>query len=233
MEFEGTITAIRQETPTVKSFVLDLGGDEIDFLPGQYIDLFIDSIGTNEGAGYSITSTPLDKGTISIAVKKLPEARSAIYLHENVRVGDTFILMGPGGEFHYKEGVGSSVVLIAGGIGITPLISMFRYVREARLDFKLVLLYSVRVPSEFAFYDELKAASAQNPNITCHFTVTRPEEEPWDGPVGRVDPGMLRGYAADGDSVFYVCGPDEMPYEITEILRELGVEESRINTEAW
>ena len=233
MEFDGTITAIRQETPTVKSFVLDLGGGEIDFLPGQYIDLFIDSLSSIEGAGYSITSTPLEKGTISIAVKKLPEAKSAIYLHENAQVGDAFMLMGPGGEFHYKEGAGRSVVLIAGGIGITPLISMFRYVHEARLDAKLALLYSARVPSEFAFYDELKATSVQNPNITCHFTVTRPQEENWDGQVGRVDPGMLRNYATDGDSVFYICGPDEMPDEITEVLRELGVEESRINTEAW
>ena len=232
MEFEGTITAIRQETPTVKTFVLDLGGGEIDFLPGQYLDLFIDSFGFNEGAGYSITSTPLEKGTISIAVKKLPEAKSAIYLHEKAQVGNTFVLVGPGGEFHYKEGEGRSVVLIAGGIGITPLISMFRYVREARLAVKLVLLYSARVPSEFAFYDELKAASAQSPNITCHFTVTR-QEETWDGPVGRVDHGLLRDYAADEDSVFYICGPDEMPDETAEVLKELGVEESRINTEAW
>ena len=233
MEFEGTITAILQETPTVKSFVLDLGGGEIDFLPGQYVDLFIDSFGFNEGAGYSITSTPLEKGTISIAVKKLTEAKSAIYLHENARVGDAFVLIGPGGEFHYKEGAGSSDVLIAGGIGITPLISMFRYIHQARLDVKLALLYSARVPSEFAFYDEVKATSAQSPSITCHFTVTRPQEEPWDGPVGRVDVGMLREYAAHVDTVFYICGPDEMPDEITEMLRELGVEESRINTEAW
>jgi ferredoxin-NADP reductase len=233
MEFEGTITAILQETPTVKSFVLDLGEGEIDFLPGQYIDLFIDSFGFNEGAGYSIISTPLEKGTISIAVKKLPEAKSAIYLHENAQVGDVFVLVGPGGDFHYKEGVGSSVVLIAGGIGITPLISMFRYLHEAWPDVKLALLYSARVPSEFAFYDEVKAIAAQNPSITCHFTVTRPQEEPWDGPVGRVDLRMMRDYADDGGSVFYICGPDEMPYEITEILKEMGVDESRINTEAW
>ncbi|MQF48696.1 oxidoreductase [SAR202 cluster bacterium AC-647-N09_OGT_505m] len=233
MDFEGTITAIRQETPTVKSFVLDLGGGEIDFLPGQYVDLFIDSLRTIEGAGYSIISTPLEKGTISIAVKKLPEAKSAIYLHENAQVGDAFILMGPDGEFQYKEGIGVSVVLIAGGIGITPLISMFRYVHEAQPDIKLSLLYSARVPSELAFYDELKATSAQNPNITCYFAITRPEEEPWDGPVGRVNREMLRDYAADVDSVFYICGPTEMPDEIAEILRGLGVEESRINTEAW
>ena len=113
------------------------------------------------------------------------------------------------------------------------LMSMFRYVHEAQPDVKLALLYSARVPSEFAFYGELKVTSAQNPNITCHFTVTRPQEESWDGPVGRVDLGMLRDYAADGDSVFYICGPDEMPYEITEMLRELGVDEPRINTEAW
>ena len=233
MEFEGTITAIRQETPTVKSFVLDLGGGEIDFLPGQYIDLYIESLSSVQGAGYSITSTPLERGTISIAVKVLPEAKSAIYLHENARVGDTFILIGPGGEFHYKDGEGSSVGLIAGGIGITPLISMFRYVHEARQDVKLALLYSARVPSEFAFYDELKATAIQNPNISCHFTVTRPQDEPWDGPVGRVDMGMLREYAADGETVFYICGPDEMAYEIAETLMDLGVEESRVNTEAW
>lgn len=233
MEFEATIISMKQETPTVKSFVLDLGAGEIDFLPGQYIDLFIDSLGTNEGAGYSITSTPFEKKTISIAVKKLPRAKSTIYMHEKARVGDTFILMGPGGEFHYKEGLAHSVVLIAGGIGITPLISMVRYTHEAQLDVETALLYSARVPSEFAFYEEIKTTAAQDPNITCHFTVTRPQEEPWDGEIGRVDLTTLGNYAASGDSIFYICGPDEMPVAIAELLRNMGVDEWRINTEDW
>ena len=233
MEFEATIKSMKQETPTVKSFVLELGAGEINFLPGQYIDLFIDSPGINECAGYSITSTPLEKKSLSIAVKKLSGAKSAIHMHEKARVGDTFILMGPGGEFHYKEGVGRSVVLIAGGIGITPLISMVRYIHEAQLDVETALLYSASVPSEFAFYEEVKATSAMNANITSHFTVTRPQEEPWDGEVGRVDLTTLRDYAARGDSVFYICGPDEMPGEITELLMDIGVAQWRINTEAW
>ena len=233
MQFDSRLTAIAQVTPTVKSFVLSLEGSEIDFSPGQYIDLFIDAPGFDGAAGYSITSTPLERGAISIAVKKLPGAKFTIYLHEEAKLGERFYLVGPGGDFFYREEMGRSLALIAGGIGITPLMSMIRYVNDARLDVTVTLLYSARVPSELAFYDELREIEAANPNIRCRFTVTQPQDEPWDGRVGRIDLEMMREHIVDKDSLFYICGPSELPADIKQSLRDLGVDDSRVHAEEW
>ena len=233
MQFDARLTAIGEETPTVKSFVLYLEGGQIDFSPGQYIDLFIDAPGFDEAAGYSITSTPLERDSLSIAVKKLPGAKSAIYLHEKAEVGERFFLVGPGGDFFYREEMGRSLVLIAGGIGITPLMSMIRYVHHASLDVNITLLYSAKNPSELAFFDELKGISAHNSNIKCLFTITQHQDEPWEGRVGRVDSNMLRENIVDRDSLFFICGPSELPQDIKESLRELGVDDSRVHAEEW
>ena len=115
MQFDSRLTAVSQVTPTVKSFDLSLEGGQIDFSPGQYIDLFIDAPGFDGAAGYSITSTPLERGAISIAVKKLPGAKFTVYLHEEAKVGERFYLVGPGGDFFYREEMGNSLALIAGG----------------------------------------------------------------------------------------------------------------------
>ena len=233
MEYEARVAAIWQETPTVKSFVLDLQGEELAFHPGQYIDLHVD---TPEGVvigGYSITSSPLQKGTISIAVKKLPNASATVYLHESAQVGDVHPLIGPGGDFYYQRDMGKSVAFIAGGIGVTPFISIINYIHEGRLDVKATLLYSAKTPSELVFFDELKGISQDSHNVRCHFTITRPHAEPWDGRVGRIDAEMLEGSAFPEDTLFFISGPSEMPKQMTELLRSLGVEERRIKTEAW
>ena len=141
--------------------------------------------------------------------------------------------MGPGGDFFYREEMGRSLVLIAGGIGITPLISMIRYVQHASLDVNVTLLYSAKNPSELAFFDELKGISAHNPNIKCLFTITQHQDEPWEGRVGRIDSNMLRENIVDRDSLFFICGPSELPVDIKESLRELGVDDSHVHAEEW
>jgi ferredoxin-NADP reductase len=207
--------------------------EDFTFEPGQYVDLLIDTSEESVATGFSITSSPLEKRVLSIGVKSIPSARAAMYLHQNAKVGDTFNAVGPGGEFFYRREMGDSLVLIAGGIGITPFMSIVKYAQEAKLEVEITLLYSAKTPAELAFSEDLRAISAQSPNIKCFFTVTQPQGEQWEGRVGRIDADMLREHAARSESIFFVCGPGEMPQQISETLRELGVENSRINAERW
>lgn len=233
MEFEAKLVAITDESPTVKSFVLDLQGAEMDFLPGQYIDLFMDALESGKAAGYSITSSPLERHAISIAVKKLPGARATEYLHEHAKVGDTFVLQGPGGDFHYEARSASSLMLIAGGVGITPLMSMLRYFLASQPGNQLALVYSAQTPRELLFRDELDAMARDNPSLSAVFTVTRPGHGTWDGHVGRIDSGLLRANMPTPDPLYYICGPRGMAEDITALLHELGVNDSRIRSETW
>ncbi|MBI4298186.1 MAG: hypothetical protein HY666_00285 [Chloroflexi bacterium] len=233
MDVKATITRIQEETPTVKSFLFDLGGADFFFLPGQWLDIHIDTGSSVEVEGFSIVSSPLQRGSIELAIKKLAHGRASTYLHEQAQVGDSFIIQGGFGDFYYHRDMKGPLVLIAGGIGITPLISILRYVDEAGLDVKVTLLYSARTPSEIVFYDQLQALEARNSRIRCFLTVTRPQGEPWAGQVGRIDRLFLQEHVSSQDSLYYLCGPSPMLDDLSALLTSLGAQPSHIKAERW
>ncbi len=230
-----TLARIRQETPTVKSFLLDLGGQPFTFKPGQWVDLYVDMGYKTEVGGYSITSSPLNQNAIELVVKKRLHRPTSVYLHEQAKVGDPFIVDGGYGDFYYdgERDQGAPLVLLAGGVGITPLISILRYVDEAHPEVDTTLLYSASVPSEIAFHQELDAMALRNPRVKCIFTVTRPQQEPWHGQVGRIDLALIKKHVPTCEAWFYLCGPPAMLDDLPPLLRELGVAPSRIRMERW
>ena len=233
MKVRATITRIVQETPSVKSFLLDLGDAGFSFRPGQWVDFYIDTGGSVQVGGLSITSSPLQRGSIEIAVKKIQSGAPSVYLHERAREGDSFMIEGGSGEFYYQRDMGSSVALIAGGIGITPLMSILRYVDDAHPDVEVTLLYSAKAPSELLFWEALRGIAERNPRIHCAFTVTQPGDEPWQGRRGRIDRAMLKECMPGKEALFYVCGPIPMLEDVSDALAGLGVASSRIRTERW
>ena len=233
METEARIAAIHEETPTIKSFLLDLMGQNFPFYPGQYVDLVLETPSSYETGGYYITSSPRLQGFIQLAVRKLPNRAVSVYLHERSQIGDEVFVMGPAGDFYFEAGMADSIVLIAGGIGITSLVSMLRYVHEAGLEVPVTLFYSARTPSELLFHKELADISNNNPKIKCLFTVTRPGDEPWDGRVGRIDSDLLREHVTDKNAMVYLNGPRGMPEDMAVMLTSMGVDPSRLNVEQW
>jgi len=230
----GTVVAIHQETPTVKAFVLDLGGQSLEFNPGQYVDvLFGPPEHQYAGGGYSITSSPNLTGTVHLAVKRVDDEGDSAALHARAKVGDPALVMGPGGDFYYVPGSAKFLVLIAGGIGITPLMSVINYVVESEPQVVIDLLYSAKTPDELAFRQELEALAKRNPQFRPLFTITQPQGQTWLGRTGRIDGSLLAPYAAKPEADFYLCGPPGMPEALAQILEDLGVDSGRINSESW
>jgi len=227
------IKAIRVETPTVKSYTLDLEGRGFSFHPGQWVDCYVDPEGKRGVAGYTLTSSPTTGGTIELTVKRSLDREVTRYMHEEAEVGDVIYLDGGQGDFYYQREMGGSLTLLAGGIGITPLMSILRYVDDGTTDVKAKLFYSARAPSEIVFYRELKEIALRNERIACVFTVTQPGEEPWAGHTGRIDGKLLQEEGADLGGIFFICGPKPMGQDMTEMLVGLGVAESRIRYEQW
>ncbi len=232
MRVPARIAAIRQETPTVRSFRLDLDGQEFHFKPGQWVDCYAAIEGRLKVAGFSITSSPLLQSSIELAVKK-SENPVARYLHESARVGGLLQVDGGQGDFYYQRGMGDSLVLVAGGIGITPLMSILRYVDEAAPEVSATLLYSVKVPSELLFGQELRELSARNSRVRCIFTITQATDAPWDGLTGRFDLARLQAASLDIQALYFVCGPPGMVQHMLALLEKLGVHRSRIKHEQW
>ena len=244
MKIAVKIARIERISPTVKTFTLDLQGQAFTHLPGQWIDCFVDIDGRTEVAGYSITSPPAtsspvsphtERGWFSIAVKLVGDNAVTDYMHEHAGVGDTLIVEGGQGDFCFDENAHDDrpIALIAGGIGITPIASIIRHIDQTAVQVPAALVYSASASSELLFRDEFETIAARNPNFRVHFTVTRPNDDAWNGNVGRIDAAMLRETGVGSDTRCYICGPPEMIRAMLSALKEIGVLEERLNYEQW
>ena len=233
MRLPATITSVTRETPTVKSFTVDLGGREIGFRAGQWVDLIVTIEGAEAVGGYSITSSPADQSTIRLAVKHDGSDHPVTnWLHDDVGEGD-MVEVSLGGDFIYTPDEAASVVLIGGGIGMTPLMSIVRAVDEMARLTRLTLVYSASSPDEILFHRELESIAARNPRIRCVFTVTRNQRGTWNGRTGRIDADLLRSEGIDPNALFFICGPPGMIQDVATMLATLGVPRSRVRYEQW
>ena len=227
------ICEIRQETPLVRCFVLELEDEEFDFLPGQWIDLLVPIRGRVHIGGYSITSSPLQKGQIELAIRQAHHHPVTRYLHEKARVGDVLGVSVAQGNFYYHPQMGDNLVLIGGGIGVAPLMSIIRFVTESNPVARVKFLYSIRTPEEFVFRKELQALAHQFPGFHLHVTVTQPTGEPWNGPCGRFTARTLREADLDPRAIYYLCGSPTMTADISQALTTIGIPPYRLISETW
>ena len=233
MRIPATITHITRQTPTIKSFDLDLGGRELGFKPGQWVDFFVTLDGAEAVGGYSITSSPSVQDSIGLAIK-LDEGDHPVtnWLHREAQVGDS-VEISLGGDFFYTPDMDGPIVLIAGGIGLTPLMSIVRAIDESDHSTPTTLIYSVSTPSEILFCQELEDIARRNPAFRPVFTITRPEAQQWNGHTGRIDDELIRSERISPDSLFFICGPPDMIRDMIGMLVRLGVPGSRIEYEQW
>ncbi|MFZ5576335.1 MAG: ferredoxin--NADP reductase [Pseudomonadota bacterium] len=230
--FDAQIAAIAPATPSIRALRLAIDDPGFRFLPGQWVDLSVDLDGATHTAGYSITTSPRHHGEIELAIKASARHPVARWAHERARVGDRVRVSQGQGPFVYLPEMSDNVVLIGGGVGITPLLSIFRHVRDAQLPTQTHLVYSVSDSREILFKDELEAAARAHDNLHVTLTVTQPDPS-WHGLTGRVDPVKLHALDVPDDTLYYLCGPKGMVEDMSTLLHALGVPMSRIIFEKW
>ncbi|MDT3706649.1 MAG: FAD-binding oxidoreductase [Thiobacillus sp.] len=230
--FDAQIAAITSATPSIRTLRLIIPDPAFRFLPGQWVDFSIEVDDAPHTAGYSITTSPIHQGEFELAIKASARHPVARWVHEHAAVGDRVRVSQGQGPFVYLPEMSDNVVLIGGGVGVTPLLSIFRHVRDAQLSTRVNLVYSVSASSEILFRDELEAAARTRDNLHVSITVTQPDTD-WHGLSGRIDPVKLHALEAPDDTLYYLCGPRGMIEDISTLLHELGVPMSRIIFEKW
>jgi ferredoxin-NADP reductase len=225
------IKNITQATPTIKTLRLEPQG-EFSFKAGQWIDLYADLMGERKVAGYSMTSSPLARGYFDLAIKRVGENPVTKHIHSDAREGEVVHVDGGHGEIFYEAGTAKSVFLIAGGIGIAPHMSIFRYVNEGDQKASATLIYSASNPSEFVFREEIESITRCNSRMRALLTVSD-KTEGWSGHKGKIDADLIREAGIDSEALYYICGTPQMIHELVDTLRGLGIRRKQMRYELW
>ncbi len=231
-----TISAIRQETPKVKTFTFRLP-DWQPHAAGQHYDLRLTAPdGYQAQRSYSVASEPERMGEIDLTVELIEDGEVSSYLHQAVVVGDQVELRGPiGGYFVWQVEMGGPLLLIAGGSGVVPLMSMIRHRTRSSAKIPTRLLYSLRTPSDVIYANELQQLSQPSTGLEVFLTFTRSQPAGWKGYARRIDPEMLREVIAPFGiaPLAYICGPTLLVEAAADFLTQIGVRRELIRTERF
>lgn len=219
------------------------------FKPGQFLTFRL-SVPKTDGSGtetitrcYSLSDAPHPKH-YRVSIKRVPAppgrdfspGRSSNFFHQHIQVGAILQIRAPSGHFYLEPG-SSPIVLIAGGIGITPMLSMLKWCQTYQSEREVWFIYGVRNGRETAFAEELHAIAAANQRIHLRLCFSDPLPEDLPGKDfhrhGRVDVSLFHMELPLKPFHYYICGPTPMLQTLVPALEDWGVADSHIHFEAF
>lgn len=232
------VGSIVTETPSVKTIRLLPSSDErflpFTFVPGQFLNVAFGIGGARMNRSYSISSSPTEREYVELTVRREPRGAVSRHIDDLLKVGDLIEAGGPVGRFTFTGTEADSIVLIAGGVGITPMMSIIRYLTERSWAGDIFFIYSCRTLADFIFADEVAALERRNPKLRVAVTISQAEGTDWKGARGRITKEwltqMVPGLASRR---IHLCGPPPMMNSIKVILTELGVPSDQVKTELF
>lgn len=225
------------ETPGVKTFRLAAeNGVDLPFtyFPGQFITLSLTLDGKSVKRSYTIASAPTQRHYCSLTVKREERGLVSRYLHDQAREDDLIEVSGPSGKFTFTGEEAGSIVLIGGGVGITPLMSVIRYLTDVGWRGDIFLLYCCRTTHDFIFREELEQLQKRHLNLHVHATMTRAAGTIWMGLRGRFSAALIKHLIPEiAQHRVHVCGPPSMMSSVLSMLETLHVPDQNVKTEAF
>ena len=227
MKFETTIEEVIPRTADVRSFRFPRPTD-LNYKPGQFFFVSIKQGEKELTHHFSFSSSPTEPEYFEFT-KKFTDHEYSLAL-KAAKSGDWAKIDAPYGQFTF-EGEYPKIALLAGGIGITPFISICKNATDKHLDSKIILFFGCKTQGDIAFYNELEVMQQQNPNLDVHFIVTQPSPD-WKGATGIISAEMIRQELPDfNENVFFTCGPPAMVEAMEKIVQSLGLPKEQMKKE--
>lgn len=227
---EMMVHSIVQETQNVVTINL-IAHDFYPYLPGQYAMLSIRN-SFNIARAYTLSSTPGMSEFVTLTVRHIENGVGSTWVNKELKVGDIVWLSEPMGDFTCAKIPGDNYLLAGAGSGITPIISMTRYLLAHRPEMPLTVIYSVHSPRDVIFKDEWQRLRRQYPQLKLFMnaSVNAP-----DGFIaGRISEGMLRHFIPDlADKTVLACGPESYIETLKTITENAGVPQDRFFVEQF
>jgi len=224
------------ETTDVMSFIFDVGDQQLEYRPGQFLHYELDALAFPDERGarrhFTISSSPTEKGVVMFTTR----IRGSGF-KETLRqapIGYELTCDTPNGEFILRQGeTRLRHVFIAGGIGVTPYRSILRYSADMNEPLNVLMLYFNRSSADIIFQQELESIARQMPTFSLVNVLTEPEEG-WMGKQGKLDESILRTFVPDPNGLcFWVSGPPAMVNACRELLELIGAKDQSIRTDRF
>lgn len=205
-------------------------GEAFGYMPGQFAFITLKRQGMRtEEHHFTLSSSPARKDAITFTIKNSGDFTATM---SQTKAGDTAMIDGPYGHFSHAPHPTGDLVMIAGGIGITPLLSMLRYMADTGDRRSIVLIWGNRSEKDIVFRGEIDALPARL-NLRVHHVLSNQPD--WPGEKGKVDDALLGRLLTEKDrkARVFLCGPPIMMKLVSASLRRLGFPAKRIHTERF
>lgn len=217
------LTALRPETHDTTTFRFALPADAaLDMLPGDYVTVHATVNGKAVKRPYTPSSLVGTTGWFELTVKRYETGTLSTYLHDR-RVGDAVEISGPYAGGHWVDGMATRVGFVAGGSGITPMLSIIRWILAKRLPVEQWLIFANKTEADIILREEFERAVRAHPAFHCYHVLSQPPAG-WPMGVGRVTQDVLRAHLPPPgpDTVVFLCGPPPMVDALEGTLHSLG-----------
>jgi ferredoxin-NADP reductase len=229
---------IIDETADVKTFKFI--ADPIvrfGYAPGQFITLHAEIDQQLENRCYTLSSSPSRPDLISITVKRIEGGLFSNWLHDSFAVGSSIECTKASGVFHLQSSSGNKLLLLSAGSGITPMLSIVRYITDLSLNIDIQFHHSARTDEDLICFDELQLLASQHENLhlSCNFTrqsnATNCDTVHF---MGQLSTDMINQFSSDLlEREVFVCGPDEFMTNAKKLLTQLDLAGTQYHQESF
>jgi cytochrome-b5 reductase len=223
------LTAVHQDTHDTRTFCFALPEDAtLDMLPGDHLYVHAAIDGKAIKRPYTPSSVPGTTGYFDLTVKRYEQGMMSTYLHDRT-IGDTVLMSGPNSGGHWVDGMAKRVGFVAGGTGITPMISIIRWILANGLDVELFLVFANKTEGDIIFREEWESNAREHANFHLHHVL---EQSPagWTQGTGRINEEILRRHLPppSPETAVFLCGPPMMVDTLEGTLKGIGYSEPSI-----
>ena len=228
-QFQATVLAARMLTHDTRELLLGLTEPgQIDFRPGQYVQVQVPGGGEPAYRAYSISSTPDDRGRIELIVRLVPGGLGSTYLHE-VQPGEPVTFTGPYGDFVLAEDAETEIVCVAGGCGLAPMKSIIHHVHKRWPARRCTLFFGARTSRDVLYLQEFERLARRWPGLRVYYALSEPEKgADWTGETGLIHRVVDKHLAETGSRQVFLCGPEPMVEAARDVLQAKNIGEDRI-----
>nr|WP_295785992.1 FAD-dependent oxidoreductase [Rhodoferax sp.] len=223
-------------TADVKAFrFCDDSGQRMDYKPGQFVTLALEVNGKKHFRSYTMSSTPTQPGYFELTVKRVDAGVVSNWMCDHLTAGSRVAMTGPHGKFTCAPKPRKKLLLLSAGSGVTPMLSMARWIRDQGLDTDVVYFHCARTAKDLIFAAEVDAMQTANPRFVQHISLTRSSRrDKWLGLNGYLDLAMLQSVAPDfAEREVYICGPAGFMEGSKQVLQNAGFAMGHFHEESF